>query len=166
MTGKAMTGADALRAAIPRLRAAGIEEAPRDARLLLAHALHIAPDRVTLHTGDVLSETQEAAFDAAIAARAARQPLSQITGQRLFWGRRFRVTRETLDPRPETARPAAAKAFWGVTWLPQPGRLRPATPLRRCFRSYESRAFPVALSASFQIASAASASVVIRAGLD
>ena len=102
MTGKAMTGADALRAAIPRLRAAGIEEAPRDARLLLAHALHIAPDRVTLHTGDVLSETQEAAFDAAIAARAARQPLSQITGQRLFWGRRFRVTRDTLDPRPET----------------------------------------------------------------
>jgi release factor glutamine methyltransferase len=28
--------------------------------------------------------------------------VAQITGQRLFWGLPFRVTRDTLDPRPET----------------------------------------------------------------
>ena len=38
-----MTGADALRAAIPRLRAAGIPDAARDARALLAHAMGVAP---------------------------------------------------------------------------------------------------------------------------
>lgn len=31
-----------------------------------------------------------------------RQPVAQITGRRLFWGQWFRVTRDTLDPRPDT----------------------------------------------------------------
>lgn len=97
-----MTGAEALRAAIPRLAAAGVPDAPRDARVLLAHASGIAPDRLTLHLGDPLSNTAEQAFDAAITRRAAREPVSHITGQRLFWGRSFRVTLDTLDPRPET----------------------------------------------------------------
>lgn len=97
-----MTGSEALRAAIPRLREAGIEDAARDARLLLAHAMGLAPDRLTLHLPDHLTDIQQAAYETAIAARAARQPVSQIIGQRLFWGRSFRVTRDTLDPRPET----------------------------------------------------------------
>lgn len=92
----------ALAAAVPRLRAAGVEDAPRDARLLLAHAMGIPPDRLTLHIGDLMTGPQVNSFDAAIAARAARKPLSQITGRRLFWGLPFRVTSDTLDPRPET----------------------------------------------------------------
>lgn len=103
-----MTGAQALAAAAARLRVAGVEDAPRDARRLLAHALGIAPDRLTLHLADDLTGPQAAAFEAAIAARAARQPVSQITGARLFWGRSFRVTRDTLDPRPETETLVAA----------------------------------------------------------
>ncbi|MEY4981894.1 MAG: peptide chain release factor N(5)-glutamine methyltransferase [Pseudomonadota bacterium] len=97
-----MTGNEALRAAIARLRAAGIDDAPRDARVLLAHALEIGADRLTLHLGDALADDAAARFDAAVAARAARRPVAQITGQRLFWGRAFGVTRDTLDPRPET----------------------------------------------------------------
>ncbi len=97
-----MTGNEALRSAIPRLAAAGVEGAPRDARALLAHATGIAPDRLTLHLADPLTDTALHAFDAAITRRAAREPVSHITGQRLFWGRSFRVTPETLDPRPET----------------------------------------------------------------
>ena len=97
-----MTGAEALRAAIPRLKAAGIDSAPRDARLLLAHAMGIAADRLTLHLPDTLTDPAQAAFDAAIAARLTHQPVAQIIGQRLFWGRSFKVTQDTLDPRPET----------------------------------------------------------------
>lgn len=99
---KGMTGNDALRAAIPRLAAAGVPDAPRDARVLLAHAAGIAPDRLTLHLSDPLTTAAESAFDQAITRRAAREPVSHITGQRLFWGRSFRVTPDTLDPRPET----------------------------------------------------------------
>lgn len=97
-----MTGNEALRAAIPRLAAAGIPDAPRDARALLAHAAGIAPDRLTLHLADPLSPEAAAAFEAAITRRAGRDPVSHITGARLFWGRSFRVTPDTLDPRPET----------------------------------------------------------------
>jgi release factor glutamine methyltransferase len=97
-----MTGAEALRAAIPGLCAAGVPDAPRDARLLLAHALGTAADRLTLHLGDSLSDQSLDLFHAAVAARIKRQPLAQITGQRLFWCHSFRVTKDTLDPRPET----------------------------------------------------------------
>lgn len=97
-----MTGQAALRAAILRLAGAGIDEPARDARRLLAHALHLEPDRLTLHLQDLLDPEAAARFEAALAAREARQPVSQITGTRLFWGRSFRVTRDVLDPRPET----------------------------------------------------------------
>lgn len=99
-----MTAAEALRAAVPRLRDAGVDDPARDARVLLAHAMGLPPDRLTLHLPDALDPAQEAAFHAAIAARAARRPVAQITGERLFWGRAFRVTPDTLDPRPETER--------------------------------------------------------------
>ena len=103
-----MTGAEALRAAIPRLTEAGVPDAPRDARLLLSHAAGIAPERLTLHLADPLSDADLAAFEVAIRRRVAREPVSHITGQRLFWGRRFHVTPDTLDPRPETETLVAA----------------------------------------------------------
>jgi release factor glutamine methyltransferase len=102
MTDGTITGAEALRAAIPRLVAAGVPDAPRDARALLAYAAGIAPDRLTLHLADPLSDAAIAGFAAAITRRAAREPVSHILGHRWFWGRRFRVTPDTLDPRPET----------------------------------------------------------------
>jgi release factor glutamine methyltransferase len=93
---------DLLPDGIARLRAAGIGDAPRDARLLLAHAAGIAPDRLALHLSDPVPPGILPRWQAALAARVARQPVSQITGSRLFWGRSFRVTPDTLDPRPET----------------------------------------------------------------
>jgi release factor glutamine methyltransferase len=97
-----VTGAQALRLAVPRLSAAGVEDAARDARVLLAHALGVASDRLTLHLPDEMTELQARAYEEALVARAARQPVAQITGRRLFWGLPFRVTRDTLDPRPDT----------------------------------------------------------------
>ncbi|MCF8511379.1 MAG: peptide chain release factor N(5)-glutamine methyltransferase, partial [Rhodobacteraceae bacterium] len=73
-----MTGAAALRAAIPRLQAGGIEDAGLDARVLLAHALGLAQDRLTLHLPDQMSDAQLQAYEAAILARLSRQPVAQI----------------------------------------------------------------------------------------
>lgn len=97
-----MIARDALAQAVTRLAQAGIEGAARDARWLLAHAMGIPSDRLTLHLGDALDADARAGFDAAIAARVRRQPVAQITRGRLFWGRRFIVTPDVLDPRPET----------------------------------------------------------------
>lgn len=97
-----MKAQDALRRAIPLLQDAGIEDAARDARVLLAHALGIAHDRLTLKLPDEMTAPQQRLYDEALSARRARQPVAQIIGRRLFWGLSFRVTRDTLDPRPET----------------------------------------------------------------
>ena len=96
------TVAAALRAATARLTQVGIVAAAGDARHLVAHAIGLDPDRLTLHLSDQLDASAQARLDAALAARARHQPVSQIIGSRLFWGRRFRVTRDVLDPRPET----------------------------------------------------------------
>lgn len=74
----------------------------RDARWLLAHALGVAPDRLTLMAQDAVSDDLQARYAAMLDARATGQPVAQIIGQRLFWGRVFRVTPDVLDPRPET----------------------------------------------------------------
>lgn len=96
------TVADALRAATAQLTQAGIAGAAGDARHLVAHATGLDPDRLTLHLSDRLDASAQARLEAALAARARHQPVSQIIGSRLFWGRRFHVTRDVLDPRPES----------------------------------------------------------------
>jgi release factor glutamine methyltransferase len=103
-----MTLREAIRAATLTLTQAGVETPARDARLLVAHAAGIPPDRLTLHEADPLPPDFTTRLTDAITRRAARQPLSQIIGQRLFWGRTFRVTPDTLDPRPETETLVAA----------------------------------------------------------
>ncbi len=83
-----------------RLAEAGIVGAPRDARAILAAASGVAPDRVLLEAD--LKLTDERGFDEMIARRIMGEPVSKIIGRRLFWGRSFKVTKDTLDPRPET----------------------------------------------------------------
>lgn len=97
-----MTLREALLEAARRLEAAGIEGAAGDARALLAEAVGIARDRLTLHLGDDLEPGAAVRFGAMIARREAREPVAKILGRRVFWGRDFEVTAEVLDPRPET----------------------------------------------------------------
>ncbi|RNF33132.1 peptide chain release factor N(5)-glutamine methyltransferase [Paracoccus methylarcula] len=102
------TGKELCLAAQERLEAAGIEDGHRDASLLFMHALNkvlgvaVKRHHLAQHLKAEVSPALEAAFMRAIDARAARQPVSQITGRRAFWKHEFRVTRDTLDPRPET----------------------------------------------------------------
>ncbi|PZO66990.1 MAG: peptide chain release factor N(5)-glutamine methyltransferase [Paracoccus denitrificans] len=90
-----------LRDVTARLAAANIPAAGADARRLVAHALGVEPDRLHWFRA-APSEAQLAMLEAAVTARLARQPVSQIVGWRDFWKHRFTVTRDTLDPRPET----------------------------------------------------------------
>lgn len=96
------SAAAALAEAVRQLRSAGVETPGTDARRLLAAALGIAPDRLTLHLPEPLPPAAADRFAGYIAARCRRQPVSQILGMRAFWGRYFRVTPDVLDPRPDT----------------------------------------------------------------
>ncbi len=88
----------ALTEAAARLREAGIEAAPREARQLWRAAM---PRRYVDH-GDVADGTMLARFESLVARRIAREPMSHLVGYRDFYKHRFRVTPDVLDPRPET----------------------------------------------------------------
>lgn len=105
-----MTGRELCLAAEARLRAAGVEGAASDAQILFLHALgqaagraiprHALREQLAAPVPDALVPV----YERMISARAARQPVSQIIGRRAFWKHDFRVTPDTLDPRPETER--------------------------------------------------------------
>lgn len=104
MTGVAggLTAARAMAAAAARLRAAGVPDPARDARLLLAHAARIEASRVTLIAPEELAPEVAERYEQLIALRAIRVPVSHLLGEREFYGRRFKVSGDVLDPRPET----------------------------------------------------------------
>lgn len=83
-------------------RLAAITGGARDADRILAAVLGIEPGRLRIMDDVDLTGDQAAAFQAGITARAQHQPVAQIIGFRDFYAHRFRVTRDTLDPRPET----------------------------------------------------------------
>jgi release factor glutamine methyltransferase len=91
-----------LREGAAALTAAGVEPAAGDARALLRWASGLSGAAFSASLRDAPAGAEAAAFRAAIAARKARQPVSQIIGAREFWGRSFEVTPDVLDPRPET----------------------------------------------------------------
>lgn len=94
-----MTLREAIAAAALRLKG---EDAHRDAQLLLLHTL--ALPRTALFTDPTrsLNASEQTAFDAAIARRAAGEPVQYITGQQEFYGLMLKVSRAVLIPRPET----------------------------------------------------------------
>ena len=98
----APTRAEAIARGTARLAAAGVPQPDQDARRLYRWAAGLDGPRLTAALSEPAGADEIACFDRAIAERAGRAPVSQITGERLFWGRSFEVTPEVLDPRPET----------------------------------------------------------------
>ena len=84
------------------LMAAGIENASRDAEIVLSFTLK--KERVTLHAYPeyVLAESEEKKYRENILRRKDREPLAYIRGSAHFYGRNFLVNGDTLIPREET----------------------------------------------------------------
>lgn len=98
-----MTGIGAvLREAGQKLAAAGVEDAPRDARLLLQAASGLSPATLVAFPERGLDAAVLARFQGLLERRERREPVAQILGVREFWSLRFRVTADTLDPRPDS----------------------------------------------------------------
>jgi release factor glutamine methyltransferase len=96
------TAAALLRPAAETLEAAGVEDAAREARLLLALATGVAAGMLVVDPGRIVSDEDADAFTGMLARRAAREPFSQIAGVREFWSRDFIVTPDVLTPRPDS----------------------------------------------------------------
>jgi release factor glutamine methyltransferase len=93
-----MTIAEALSRAAEQLRAAGIDSAQLDARVLLAHVMGVEPNELIVKGGDEVP----AEFEKLIARRIAREPVAYITGKKGFWDLDFETGSGALVPRPET----------------------------------------------------------------
>ena len=79
-----------------------------DARLLLAHVLQRDAAWLVAHRDGELEAGELERFAAAVARRAAGEPLAYVVGEAWFFGRPFVVTPDVLVPRPETENVVAA----------------------------------------------------------
>jgi len=97
-----ITIADIRRSLAQQLRAAGLDSANADARILIGHALSL--DHTALATaGDRPLGAEETKAIAALARRRlAREPVARIIGCKEFWSLPLRINASTLVPRPET----------------------------------------------------------------
>ena len=83
-------------------RAAGIEDADVDARVLAGHALHLDRARLISQSDRVLEAREVNAISGLAARRLKREPVSRILGRKEFWSLALAVTPDVLVPRPET----------------------------------------------------------------
>jgi release factor glutamine methyltransferase len=91
-----------LKEAGARLSEAGIATARQDAEWLLANVLGVERFALYLEPDRGLSPSERCRYAAAIARRAAHEPLQHLTGTEDFHGLRLMVGPDVLIPRPET----------------------------------------------------------------
>ena len=96
-------------------RHTGIEDAPTDARILVAHALSLTRAQLLAQSDRELEPREVDAISARAARRLSREPVSRILGRREFWGLTLEVTPAVLDPRPDTETIVEAALDWVTT---------------------------------------------------
>lgn len=85
-----------------QLADAGIVSAMLDARLLMQHVLGCDHAGLIQQAQHVLTSDEQTQFDALLARRLTREPLSHIVGVRAFWKDEFAVNASVLDPRADS----------------------------------------------------------------
>lgn len=78
------------------------EDAYVDACLLLCELLEVDKSYLYAWPDKQLSASVELAYRGVIARRKQGEPLAYIVGHKEFWSMRFKVSEDTLIPRPET----------------------------------------------------------------
>lgn len=94
--------ADILTLAKTQLRAAGVESSALDADLLLAEVLDVTREKIIGYPEMEMRQDECDRFLALVNRRVQREPMAHLLGRREFWGRVFKVTKDTLDPRPDS----------------------------------------------------------------
>lgn len=116
---------DAVAVVAEALDVAGIDGPKRDARLLVMAALQWSGIDFVREPERQLSEAEARALTEFATRRISREPVSRILGERGFFGRIFRITPATLDPRPctETVVEAALELAREEGWRERPIRI-------------------------------------------
>lgn len=80
----------------------GTTTARIEAQCLLQHVLNVPRSYLLAHSEQELNANQQAAYDTLLQRRLLGEPVAHILGEREFFGLMFKVTPDTLIPRPET----------------------------------------------------------------
>ena len=96
------SGAEALAWGRAVLSDAGVPDPSGDARRLLMTAWALRAGSLSFMQHELVDAQCDEVFRDFIADRARRKPVSQIIGHRAFFAHEFIVSRDVLDPRPET----------------------------------------------------------------
>ncbi len=80
----------------------GIDTPRLDAEVLLAHALGCSRVDLYLDMERPLAQEELSTFRTLIKRRSVREPVAYITGEKEFFGKKFKVNRHVLIPRPES----------------------------------------------------------------
>ncbi len=97
-----MESSKALAQAKEILNSKGVSNAGLDSLILLAHALSLSKEQIIFNPERQIAEAEEKKFFDLINRRAAREPVSHLIGKREFFGEDFLVSRDVLDPRPDS----------------------------------------------------------------
>jgi release factor glutamine methyltransferase len=93
---------EALQKASERLNWAGVPEARKEARSLLAHVLEVDWSVLITDADKPVADVSLSRFHELVSRRMTGEPAQYITGTQDFYGRRFEVNPDVLIPRPET----------------------------------------------------------------
>ncbi len=85
-----------------RTRLASLPEADLEARILVEHVTGTSSSDLVLRPDMMVPDEAFAGLDAAIARRLGGEPVFRIIGEREFYGLPLGLSRETLEPRPDT----------------------------------------------------------------
>ena len=93
---------DAVRSIAHHLEQARIDEAVSEARLIIGHALDLSRSEVIGRKDEKLSEIQLISCRSLAKRRLASEPMAYLMGEKEFWSLSFKVSQDTLIPRPDS----------------------------------------------------------------
>jgi len=83
-------------------KSAGLDTPELDASLLIQDVLRMSPEKLLLDSNKLVTDFESKKLANAMQRRILREPVSRIIGSRAFWKSEFKITPETLDPRPDS----------------------------------------------------------------
>lgn len=97
-----MTLGDCFEKLLQDLRQSPADHPLRELRLMAAQILNLTHDQLLFNPPDVIDEQDAQKLQAMVYRRCQHEPLAKILGYKEFWGLTFKVTQDTLDPRPDS----------------------------------------------------------------
>lgn len=85
-----------------QLKDAGVDSPDLEARWILTRVLGVSDAALIAGEDAKASKEQQGIISTMIKRRSNGEPLSRIFGEREFWGLTFKISPQTLDPRPDT----------------------------------------------------------------